>query len=101
MRRHRKFDLLFVLDGESLRVTGTMIPGYPETGPTYSCGGTPAEGPELDGVQIFDDAGNEIEDVDGGIVELLADSIIERVMESEAGDRAAAAEYRSDAERDR
>lgn len=29
-------------------VTFDFTPGYPETGPTYDCGGEPAVGPEID-----------------------------------------------------
>ena len=35
----------------AIRVTGTFIRGYPERGPTYDCGGEPAE---PDGVEDLD-----------------------------------------------
>lgn len=35
-----------------LVVTYSVTPGYPETGPTYSCGGTPAEPDEVEIVSI-------------------------------------------------
>ena len=33
-------------------VTYNYTPGQPETGPSYSCGGTPAEPPEVEAVDI-------------------------------------------------
>ena len=33
-------------------LSGTFSRGYPETGPTYSCGGEPAEPDAMDGVEI-------------------------------------------------
>ena len=35
-----------------LVVTYSVTPGFPETGPTYSCGGTPAEPDEVEIVSI-------------------------------------------------
>lgn len=37
-----------------VRLSGTYVPGYPETGPTYACGGTPAEPAGLEDVTVTD-----------------------------------------------
>lgn len=71
---------------EDAHVTGRIIPGYPATGPTYDCGGTPAESPELDDVKIFrviDGKEVEVEDGDGEIASALWDDIFEKAAESE------------------
>ena len=39
-------------DEREVTVEFTVIPGRPETGPTYACGGTPAEPPEIEIVAI-------------------------------------------------
>lgn len=39
----------------------TIIPYIPETGPTYSCGGQPAEGGYAEIEQVLDEDGTEIE----------------------------------------
>jgi hypothetical protein len=41
----------------------TFHPGYPERGPTYDCGGTPAEPPEVEIIRVTR-AGIEIEPTD-------------------------------------
>lgn len=35
-------------------LTGTYVPGYPERGPTYDCGGTPAEPAMVEDLDIAD-----------------------------------------------
>ena len=100
MSRRRHFDMVLVYDGESVRVTGSVSPGYPERVPSYDCGGTPAEPPEVEDLRIYAEDGTEIEDADGDIFEALQDDILERVSEDDAADQCEAAEHRHDAERD-
>ena len=40
-------DSLDVLYEVPVEIEYTYLPGSPEVGPTYSCGGQPAEGPEI------------------------------------------------------
>jgi hypothetical protein len=50
------------LDDEAettLVIEFTFSPGYPETGPTYACGGTPAEPPEIEVVSAHRKEGGE------------------------------------------
>ena len=98
--KHRHFDMTLTYDGHAVRVTGRVTPGQPATGPTYDCGGTPPEPSEIEDFLVFDEAGHEIEDADGEILEALEDEIIEHVSQDVADDMNDAAEYRHDAERD-
>jgi len=93
--------MVLVYDGASVRVTGSVSPGYPERGPSYACGGTPAEPPEVEDLCIYAEDGTEMEDADGDIFEALQDDILERVSEDDAADQCEAAERRHDAEMDR
>lgn len=43
-----EFSVTIKLNGLEFEVSGKAHPGYPAKGPTYDCGGEPAEGPELD-----------------------------------------------------
>lgn len=56
-----KFSVTVKINGLEFQVSGTAHPGYPAKGPTYDCGGEPAEGPELNisHVAILDDDGGE------------------------------------------
>ena len=38
-------------EGE-VKVSFTVIPGEPETGPTYACGGTPAVGAQIEDIKL-------------------------------------------------
>lgn len=50
--------LSFGTDGEpdyceiDTTISYTVIPGEPETGPTYDCGGTPASDPQIDDIRV-------------------------------------------------
>jgi len=35
-----------------VELSGVFQPGYPETGPTYDCGGEPAEGPDVEDIAV-------------------------------------------------
>ncbi len=101
MRKNDGFDFTAVYDGETVRVVGSVSPYYPAQGPTYSCGGQPAEGNEIEDFRAFDAAGNEIEDADDEMLRALEDEILEHVDEARAEDCAAYAEYRRDMADDR
>lgn len=88
-------------DDESYRVLGYLTPGERAHGPTYSCGGTPAEPPEFCPLAV-------VEDRPGGkerpellpLVEQDLDALT-AAAEEEAGARAEADdEAQADEERD-
>lgn len=89
-RKVAGFDLVLLYDfgngNEDCRVTGSIIPGEPPTGPTYDCGGTPGCGPELEDLRFYRDERKpgekkpvwvEIEDDDGAIQKSMTDDIFE------------------------
>lgn len=51
-RRNHEFEMAVTYKGHELRVTGTVTPEVPETGPTYDCGGTPAEPACIEDMEI-------------------------------------------------
>lgn len=82
-----RFDLPMVYDfgdgKETVRVTGTITPGYPERGPSYDCGGTPAEPPGIEDFSVFRKISGievEVEDVDD-IHDELYDAIMEATID--------------------
>ena len=101
MRRGHHFDITLDYNEEPVRVVGEISPYYPAQGPTYSCGGQPAEGGEIEDYKIFDASGNEIEDPDGIIIEALQDEIYEKVSDLIAADMCEAAEHRRESMEDR
>lgn len=96
MRKNNNFDFWTVHDGERVRVVGTVSPYYPAQGPTYSCGGQPAEGNEIEDFAAYDADGQEIEDVDGKLLDALEDEILEHVAQAKADAMADAAEHKGD-----
>jgi hypothetical protein len=105
--RNHGFDVTVMWDdgGDELReirVVGEISRYYPAQGPTYSCGGQPAEGVNIEEWTIFDKlTGAEIPDPDGKILESVQDAVYEKADEDAAGDACDAADYRRDAEMDR
>ena len=97
--RSMDFDMMLVYDGHTVRVTGRVTPGQPEQGPTYSCGGQPAEPPEIEDLCVYAEDGTEME-VDDEIFESMQDEILEHVSQNEADDMNDAAERRNDMERE-
>lgn len=55
------FSVVVEVNGLRFEVSGQAHPGYPAKGPTYDCGGEPAEGPELNvkEIAILDDEDGE------------------------------------------
>lgn len=105
MGRYFKFDVDVKYDdgGEEyrhLRIVGEMSPWIPAQGPTYSCGGQPAEGGEVEDYKIFED-GKEIEDTDGEILEAVLDEVYEKVQEEMSSAKYEAAEHRRESMEDR
>jgi hypothetical protein len=86
---------------EDFRVTGRLYLGSPERGPTFSCGGEPAEPPTFEVESV-------VEDRPGGIarpdlielVEKTLDELTGDALETDADREAAAAEDAADAARD-
>lgn len=81
-----------------LVVTYSVIPGCPETGPTYACGGTPAEPDEVEIISIKHNGqpftvSDEEEDA-------LLQQAIDRAGEDMAEEYAAAMEWRAQQRRD-
>ena len=81
-----------------LVVTYSMLPGYPEQGPTYACGGTPAEDAEIEIISVTHDgkpfALSDAEE------EALLDEAYGRCEQDWQDDWATAMEYRADQRRD-
>lgn len=89
-------------DYRHLRVIGEISRYYPAQGPTYSCGGQPAEGGDIEDYKIFDKVtGAEIPDPDGKIIDAIQDEVYDKVSEEAASDQADAAERRREAMEDR
>ena len=109
--RNHGFDVTVMWDdgGDELReirVVGEISRYIPAQGPTYDCGGQPAEGGEIEDYKIYEVSelngmGQEIEDHDGKILEAVYDDVMEQASEDAAGDACDAADARRDAERDR
>lgn len=98
MSKSHGFDMTLPWEDGEIRVTGTITAGYPATGPTYDCGGTPAEPPEIEDFQAFAFDGTEIEDTDE-ILAALEDTIMEQASEDADCDADDAAEARADSMR--
>lgn len=94
------FEMELRWDGEDILFVGKIEPGYPATGPTYDCGGTPGEGPSVTDYTFTNEAGEEIEDPDGRILDALEDKILEAYQDQIADDKYDAAEDRAEARRD-
>lgn len=82
-----------------LRVTYSVTPGCPEQGPTYSCGGQPAEPDEVEIIAVKHNGqpftlSDDEEDA-------LLQQAIERVADDMADEAAAEADYRYQEYRDR
>ncbi len=78
-------------------VTYTMTPGRPASGPTYACGGTPEEYPEVELINVNRDGmvGVQTDDHED-------DWLINYIMENhEIDDGSDEADYRYEQERDR
>ncbi len=96
------FDVTVVHDGETVRCVGHISASYPGRGPSMeNAGGDPPEPAEIEDCTIYAEDGTEIEDPDGDIVDALYDSIMEAAGEAMESDKAAAAEAREDARRDK
>lgn len=88
-------------EGEPMRVLGYLTPGERAHGPTYSCGGTPAEPAEFCPLAVVEDrpGGKERPELLPLVEKDLDD--LTAAAEEEAGARAEAAlEDRADEERD-
>jgi hypothetical protein len=80
----------FTIDGRehTVRINGEISPGYPATGPTYDCGGTPEEPPCVEDYEVWlvlwrngrSVKERKIED-DGKILEQLHDTILQQADE--------------------
>jgi hypothetical protein len=89
MRGRREIELV---------VTYSMTPGYPETGPSYACGGTPAEPAEIEIISAQQNGLNfHLTEEEHGALWVEA---CERSGDDWADDHAAAMEYRADQRRD-
>lgn len=92
-------------DGENdveLSILYEYTPGAPERGPTYDCGGTPAESPEVIvlGMMVNDRAATN-EQWDAVMAdESLYDYLLLHGADCTADERAAAAEYRAEMKKD-
>jgi hypothetical protein len=82
-----------------LVVTYSMTPGRPEQGPTYACGGTPAEPPEVEIVSVKHN-GQPFKLTDDE-EEALADEAFARCMDDWRDEQAAEADWRYQEYRDR
>lgn len=81
-----------------LVVTYNMTPGCPEQGPTYSCGGTPADPPEVEIVSVTHEGRDfPLSDEEE---EALLDQAYERAESDWADEAAAAADYAYEQYRD-
>jgi len=90
------FGMELTWDGEDILFVGKIEPGYPAQGPTYDCGGVPGEGPTVTDYTFTNEAGEEIEDPDGKILDALEDKILEAYQDQIADDKYDAAERRAE-----
>lgn len=89
-------------DGIEIRIEGEISPFIPAQGPTYSCGGQPAEGGEIEDYKIFNAAtGAEIEDPNGDILDSVMDDVLEAISEDAAADQEDAREHARECREDR
>ncbi len=78
----------------TVRVTGSISAGCPTTGPTYDCGGTPEEPPEIEDFRAFmihkrkdgKKVQRELSDPDGKLFDLCEDRIWEQVNDARGDD---------------
>ncbi len=82
-----------------LVVTYSAIPGHPETGPSYACGGTPAEPDEVEIISIKHNG--QPFTVTGEEEDALLQQAIDRAGEDLAEDYAAELDWRYQEHRDR
>lgn len=81
------FSVTVKVNGLEIEVKGQAHPGYPAKGPTYDCGGEPAEGPELNvkEMSILDDDGGEypvdINRLDEKLYLALEEAVFEKLDE--------------------
>lgn len=116
--RNHGFDVTVLWDdgGDELReirVVGEISRYYPAQGPTYDCGGQPAEGGDIEDYKVFERVVNplddnlkskvwlELDDESGTILEAVIDDVMEQASEDSAGDACDAADARRDAAQDR
>lgn len=102
MKKNTPFDLKLIYQGNEIRVTGSITPYFPGTGPSMDhAGGSPDEPREIEDLCIYGDDGVEIDDESGKIYDDIQDEILEAVEDAERDDKAEAAERRADGGRDR
>jgi len=57
--KHHEINFEYFLPNDlTLDITARLTPGRPEEGPTYDCGGQPAEGPEceiIESILVYED----------------------------------------------
>jgi len=85
MRSHR-FNLHIRHGSHHLRVEGSVSPGRPQRGPTYSCGGEPAEPPEFEYYKMFLLRGKRerlLDDPDCKLINEIEDQIFDELSESD------------------
>lgn len=99
-----------------IKVSFTVTPGEPETGPSYACGGTPASPAEIDDIRLETVNGkprpwgmyngwikDEDAEFEATVASLLEnsnrhwESMMQEAAEADEADRDAAAEARGDA----
>lgn len=70
-----------------LLVTFNWTPGYPATGPTYACGGTPEEPPEVELLSADDpDSIDRIDDLCPSDLEAVGEAVQEYLAEHPIAD---------------
>lgn len=80
MKRNNEFDVIVQYQGHRLRITGSVDPGCRQTGPTWDCGGTPAEPASIEDTRIWmirNDRQREIQDYQGNLAAELEPDIFE------------------------
>jgi hypothetical protein len=84
MNRYVRFDIKTDYRGHKLRLIGRVSPGYPERGPSYDCGGTPAEPAEIEEISISMVRGKKerpLEDRNGDLADALYDTVMEALAD--------------------
>lgn len=79
MKRHH-FEMELVYKGHELNIEGYVLPGCPERGPTYDCGGTPAEPAELEDLTIRLVHGDKSREIK--VSDHLFDVLYEKIIDS-------------------
>ena len=116
--RNHGFDVTVMWDdgGDELReirVVGEISRYIPAQGPTYDCGGQPAEGGEIEDYKILERVVNplddnlkskvwiELDDSSGTILEAVYDDVMEQTSEDAASDQEDAREHARECREDR